>query len=135
MWQKFRNSITTHEFLAAQVFYLRLPQQQQRPLNSHRKLDTNADRKALQVSANMFKPRVASTPYDRRTVSKVPTTLLYTTVAIIEAVSKLTVDIDVMISGRIEPTKENTAQNPRMVDVAVAEIAIKYSLTMTLDAE
>ena len=83
----------------------------------------------------MFKPRVASTPYDRRTVSKVPTRLLYTTVAIIEAVSKPTVDIDVIISGRIEPTKENTAQNPRIVDVAVAEIAIKYNLTITLDAE
>lgn len=53
----------------------------------------------------------------------------------IEAVSKLTVDIDVMISGRIEPTKENTAQNPRIVDVAVAETIIKYNLTITLDAE
>jgi hypothetical protein len=56
-------------------------------------------------------------------------------VAIIEAVSKPTVDIDVMISGRIEPTKENTTQNPRIVDTAVAEIAIKYNLTITLDAE
>jgi len=83
----------------------------------------------------MFKPRVASSPYDRRMVSKVLTTLLYTTVAMIEAVSKLTVDIDVMISGRIEPTKENTAQNPRIVDVAVAETIIKYNLTITLDAE
>jgi hypothetical protein len=118
-----------------ELLYLRLPQQQHRPLNSHRKLDTNADRKALQVSANMFKPRVASTPYDRRTVSKVPTTLLYTTVAIIEAASNPTVDIDVIISGRIEPTKEKTAQNPRSVDAAVADTAIKYNLTITFDAE
>ena len=40
-----------------------------------------------------------------------------------------------MINGRIEPTKENIAQNPRIVDAAVAEIAIKYNLTITLDAE
>jgi hypothetical protein len=52
-----------------------------------------------------------------------------------EAVSKLTVDKDVMISGRIEPTKENTAQNPKITDTTVAEIAIKYILTITLDTE
>lgn len=83
----------------------------------------------------MFKPRVASTPYDRRAVSKVPATLLKTTVDMIEAASKPTVAIDVIISGIIEPTRENTAQSPISVDTAVAEIATKYNLIITLDAE
>lgn len=52
-----------------------------------------------------------------------------------EAASKPTVDINVIISGRIEPTKEKTSQNPISVDTAVAEIATKYNRIITFDAE
>lgn len=53
----------------------------------------------------------------------------------IEAASKAIVDIDVIISGRIEPTKENRAQSPISVDTAVAETANKYNAIIPFDAE
>jgi hypothetical protein len=117
-----------------EALYLRLPQQH-RHLNSQKRPDINADRQALQVSANIFRPIVAPMPYVLRTVSKVPTTPVYTTVAIIEAASKRIVDTDVTIIGSNEPTKENIAQNPIRVDAVVADIAAMYSFAIALDAE